>query len=88
MLSLRYCLHTSSICFLVYLLVNYGNFSIERRIDRYGANERRSASLRQALISTVLIRGWLLFEAQCLLDEIRYSFLYPFNVNSHYYELL
>ena len=76
---LFYCMYSSFICILVQLLVEYGNYSQKRRIQRCSAYERGGAYWREALISmqirkdTELIRGRHLFENRRLLEEIRYA---------------
>ena len=75
-MSLFYCLHSSSICMLVQLLVKYGNYSNKRRVYRCGVY-KGGTYLRKAFISMwipkgeVLIRERCLIETRCLLQKIR-----------------
>ena len=66
-----HCLHTSSICILVYLLVEYSNYSNKCRIQRCGTYQREALISIRISKYAGLIRGQHLFEARWLLEEIQ-----------------
>ena len=77
--SLFYCLHTSTISILLQLIVKYGNYSNKHRTFRCSPYQKGGAYQRETLISmwitkdAAFIRWRRLFEARCLLEEIRYQ---------------